>query len=74
MISSDASCVAEMLRQKASVEDVKCLQDEKTNKCDTEQHMRCMEQMLKMLDSVTVLVAEELRLVANPKLLTKAER
>jgi len=68
------SCVAEKIKQKASVQEIKRLQDEKTNKCDTEQHMRCMEQMLKMLDSVAVLVGEELRLLANPKLLTKAER
>lgn len=66
--------ITQMIKDKASLYDIRRLQEEKTNKEDTESQMRNMEVIHKMLATVSVLLAEHLRGVASPKLQSEPER
>ena len=60
--------ITSIIKRKASNSDVKHLHDIKTNKQDTESHMRNMVTMHKMLESVIVLLTESYRIGTDHKL------
>jgi hypothetical protein len=46
------------LSTKADVSEIKRLNDEKTNKMDTEQLMRAVDDLLKIIDGIAVVILE----------------
>lgn len=63
-----------IIRNKATYEDLKNLNDVKTNKVDTEAHMRNLVSMHKMLYNVVILMTDHIRASVNGKLESEATK